>query len=159
MTRRWYALPEMRFNGLLGLLGCWCLGVLLAQGCATGSGNAAPTPEECSDACARIAAANCGDLGSQCFDTCVKQGSAAGSEECPAEVAAYESCFFAAAFFTCSDAGKTQPVGCDSERDVLLACIDGEGTGGAGGASHGGGAASAGEGGELNASGNGGVAG
>jgi hypothetical protein len=119
---------------LLGLLGCWSVAVIFGQGCDSDSGGSpSPSPEECSDACARIAAADCGDIGSECFDTCAHQGmSDHGNEGCSSEVAAYEVCFFGVGAYTCDAAGKTQPVGCDDERLSLLACVGGAGAGGAG---------------------------
>jgi len=129
---------------LIALLGYWSLAVVFVQGCEAGTGTPSPSPEECSDACARIAAADCGDIGSECFDSCVHQGTSDhGIEGCSREIAAYEACFFAAASYTCDDEGQTQPVGCDEKHLTLLACVEGANAGGAGGVPGAGGEASA----------------
>jgi hypothetical protein len=124
----------MRFSILVG---CWCL--LVAYGCDSGGGDYGPTTEECSNACAKIAAADCGDIGSECVDRCVKQGSANYGDYCVDETIAYQSCFFSAVGYECLD-DRTQPIGCDDERKLVQACVaDATGGGaGPGGAANGG---------------------
>jgi hypothetical protein len=110
---------------------CWCL--LLAHGCTSdGSGAQGPTSEECADACARIAAADCRDIGSECFDQCIMQGTGDyGRPECKSEIADYQSCFYGAASYTCEE-GQTRPLGCDDEQGALTSCLEPTGAGGAG---------------------------
>lgn len=121
----------MRATIALGCWCCWCL--LLAHGCTSdGSGAQGPTSEECADACARIAAADCRDVGSECFDQCIRQGTGDYErDDCKTEIVDYQSCFYGAASFTCEE-GRTQPLGCDDEGAALSSCLE-PGAGGAAG--------------------------
>lgn len=110
--------------------------VLAAVAACTTSGgdDSAPDTEECKDACAEIAAASCGDVGSECVDRCVHQPSTPGSLECAAQSDAYVACFWRATAYTCDEQQRTVPEGCDDELAAAETCANGPDAGGAGGA-------------------------
>jgi hypothetical protein len=114
------------------------------QGCEAAGGEAGYSPEECSDACNRVAAANCGDVGSSCFDSCVSYPNAQHQGDCPLELKAYFDCWWQAGAYECDADERTQAVGCDTERSTYLTCWGDAGAGGASGASDGGAGGSAG---------------
>lgn len=97
-----------------------------------GGGELGATTEECSDACAKVAAADCGDIGAECVDTCLKHPLGAVPAACTDEVDAFLDCFWVAESYFCDDLG-TQAVGCDNQHQAALSCIDNPGGGGAGG--------------------------
>jgi hypothetical protein len=104
------------------------------QGCEAAGGEAGYSPEECSDACARVAAADCGDVGSSCFDSCVSNPNAQHQGDCPLELKAYFDCWWQAGAYECDADERTQAVGCDMERSTYLTCSGDAGAGGASGA-------------------------
>jgi hypothetical protein len=107
------------------------------QGCEAAGGEAGYSPEECSDACNKVAGANCGDVGESCFDSCVSYPNAPYEGDCQLELKAYLDCWWAAVSYECDAHQRTQPVGCDAERSTYLTCAGDAGAGGAGGASDG----------------------
>jgi hypothetical protein len=128
-------LGKRRLVGLLGL----SAGLLFAAAaCKSDDGEPRGlSTEECSDACAKVAAADCGDVGSECVDQCVHGPvpSVSGSAgDCTRLESAYFSCFWGAASYTCDEKLGTLPVGCDDERSAVKACESGDGAGGSGGA-------------------------
>jgi hypothetical protein len=141
---------------LVRLIGA-CVGLwLTATSCHSDDGEARGlSTEECSDACAKIAAADCGDVGSGCVDQCVHGpvlSVSASAGDCARVESAYFNCFWGAASYVCDARVGTLPVGCDDERSALQTCEGGAagnegGTGGAagneGGAAGGAGAAGA----------------
>jgi hypothetical protein len=120
-------------------------------------GDPAFTTEECSDTCSRIAAADCGDVGSSCVSACLRHPQASYGDVCPLELKRYLGCYWAAESFQCSAAAETEPVGCEEQRATHEACRSSSGAGGmagnapdAGGtASDSGGAGAAGAGGDA----------
>jgi hypothetical protein len=99
-----------------------------------GSGVQGATTEECADACGKVAAMDCGDIGSECVDSCLKHPLGAVPAECTTEVAAFLDCFWVAEAYFCDDLG-TQATGCENQHQAALSCIDvASGAGGAGGA-------------------------
>ena len=85
-----------------------------------------------------MAGADCGDVGSSCFDSCVSYPNAPYEGDCRLELKAYLDCWWQAAAYECDADQRTQPVGCDTERTTHLTCANeaggaGAGDGGAGG--------------------------
>src|SRR5882724_13313392 len=101
---------------LLGLSAALCLATPSCQ--SDGGGSPADrSTEDCSDACAKIAAADCGDVGSACVDQCVREPlfSATASGDCQSVERVYFNCFWAAAAYACDETLGTVPVGCDDQ--------------------------------------------
>lgn len=116
----------------------------LVSACQTAAGgDPAFTTEACSDACAKIAAVDCGDVGSGCVTTCVSHPNATYAGACPMELESYLDCFWLAASFNCDGQSSTVPVGCNAELDAYEACRSSAGAGGAAGAAGAGGAPTA----------------
>lgn len=121
-------------RALLAITLAW-LG-LVAPACESSSGGSdrGPSSEECSAACQRITAADCGDVGANCFDACVRYLDVAAANECSNELASYLGCFWAAEAFTCDADLHTQAVGCEEPLAAYVACSEGGGGGGSAGA-------------------------
>jgi hypothetical protein len=123
------------------------LSLSVAVACNSETGSLGPTTEECADACNRVGAADCGDIGSECVNACVHQTTPA---ECAAEVGAYLKCFWSVERYRCQR-GLTVPDGCTEESEAARACgaagVGGLGSGGGGRGGAGGGGASGGVGG------------
>jgi len=104
--------------------------------------------DDCSDACARLDAAGCGDVGSQCVAQCLggpTPSVTASLGDCAKLETAYFDCFWAAAAYVCDETLRSVPVGCDDERAAVSSCETGgaAGAGGVGGAAGAGGAGDA----------------
>lgn len=135
----WHVSGSTRHVRLLLLLAA---AAQLASACQSAAGgDPAFTTEACSDACAKIAAVDCGDVGSGCVSTCLSHPNATYAGDCPAELKDYLDCFWLAASFDCDDQASTVPIGCDAELVAYEACRSSAGAGGAAGASGAGGAA------------------
>jgi hypothetical protein len=89
--------------------------------------------EVCSDACAQIAAVECGDIGESCVSSCVSHPTAQYAASCASELKAYLGCFWKADGFDCDAEARTVPLGCDAELVAYDACLSSSGAGGAGG--------------------------
>ncbi len=109
------------------------------QGCDSGGGGGSGySSDECSDACNKVAAADCGDVGSSCFDACVSFPNAQYTGDCQLQLKGYFECWWKAELYSCDAKSQTQPVGCDPQRSTYLACTGeteagGNDAGGAGG--------------------------
>jgi hypothetical protein len=102
--------------------------------CRTAAGgDPAFTNETCSDACARLAAADCGDVGSSCVSSCLAHPNASYAASCGVELASYLDCFWLAESFECAADERTIPVGCSTQLVAYEACRSGPDSGGAGG--------------------------
>lgn len=112
---------------ILCLAGVW-------QGCEASSAGGDPSysSETCSDACSRVAAADCGDVGEGCFDACVSFPTAQFQGDCQLELKSYFGCWWSAPAFACNDA-LTTPLGCEEELETYSSCLS-PGAGGAAGA-------------------------
>jgi hypothetical protein len=97
---------------------------------SSGGSDSGFTTEECSEACLRIDAASCGDVGQGCVDACTHHVTSAKAGDCPTELRLYLDCFWTAEKFTCDAGAHTRPVGCDEQLASYDACL---GLGGAGG--------------------------
>jgi hypothetical protein len=106
------------------------LSLYVAVACRSETGSLGPTTEECADACNRVGAADCGDIGSECVNACVQQITPA---ECAAEVGAYLKCFWSVERYRCQR-GLTVPEGCTEESEAAQVCAA-AGAGGVGGES------------------------
>lgn len=118
----WSGATRARFAAV----GTAALGLLACQTSTGGDGSA--TTEDCSAACAKIAAANCGDVGSGCVDACLRPPPVELLGDCPEEQRAFFYCFWAAPSFTCDASSATTPLGCDEELAAVLECQDPGGT-------------------------------
>jgi hypothetical protein len=110
----------MRFRPLLGL----SYGTLLccvAAGCQTGAEGSGRSIDECSLACWRIANTNCGDVGEECFDSCVRMDPS--YSECAVEQQQYTDCFWKTEAYECDPDFGTLPTTCDTERSAARACL------------------------------------
>lgn len=109
----------LRSAGRWGLL-CWgvCCGMVACQTGADGSGRSV---DDCSLSCWRIANANCGDIGEECFDRCVKTDPTPA--ECATEQQQYTDCFWQTDFYTCDPDLGTLPTTCDDQRNAVRACL------------------------------------
>ena len=96
--------------------------VLGALGCSSSAGGDAPSTSECSDACAKIAAADCGDIGAECVDRCVRQDA---DGECSAELQTYVDCYWRAEAYVCDDQRGTVAPSCEDELEAAETCSDG----------------------------------
>lgn len=112
--------------------------------CASGAGGGRST-DECSDACAKVGAADCGDVGSECVEACVR-ASAPTKNICSAELLSYSDCFWSAASYVCDDVRGTTAPDCEEQLRKYQGCPGNRGEGGGagdGGGSTEGGAAGA----------------
>ena len=136
-------LGQQRLARLLGVSVALCLATPSCES-DDGRGPSDRSTEDCSDACAKIAAADCGDVGSACVDQCVRGPlfSATASGDCESVERVYFNCFWAAVAYACDETLGTLPVGCDDQRDAVKACESGTGAGGAPGVAGAGGAGS-----------------
>jgi hypothetical protein len=123
---------KLRFGTIIVMA---ALGAGISCKSSGGGGAQGATTEECSDACAKVAAADCGDIGAECVDSCLRHPIGAVPAACTTELAAFLDCFWVAEAYFCDDLG-TQAVGCDNQHQAVLSCIEnpGGGEGGAGGA-------------------------
>lgn len=104
--------------------------------CQTGSGAAAQdrTTDECTDSCLALGAANCGDVGQQCVDQCLRGSTpsmAAPRGQCAVVETTYIDCFWSATAYACDEKLGSVPVGCDDQRAASKACESGAASGGA----------------------------
>lgn len=109
---------------------------------SSGGGAQGATTDECADACAKVAAADCGDIGAECVDSCLKHPLGSVPAPCTDDVADFLDCFWVAEAYFCDDLG-TQAVGCDNQHQAALSCIDDAASGGSGGEAAGGAASGA----------------
>ena len=115
------------------------------QGCQSGGEDGhGYTTEECADACNKVAAANCGDVGSSCVSTCLSYPNAQYLGDCQVQLKAYFDCWWQAEAYLCNSDSETTPVGCDTQRGTYLSCSGETDAGGAGGSDAGGAGGSAG---------------
>lgn len=103
-------------------LGRLLLGSSLLLACQTGGDSRGRTIDECSTACWRIAGADCGDIGEECIDGCVRTDRPPPAE-CAAEQQSYFDCFWRAEIYTCDSEFGTLPTGCEAERSAARVCL------------------------------------
>lgn len=96
--------------------------LLLALSCQTSTVGEGRTMEECSDACWRIASANCGDVGSECIDGCLRND-VPPQAECAVEQQRYIDCFWQTSHYTCEPDRGTTPFECDDELSAARSCL------------------------------------
>lgn len=93
----------------------------VAAGCQTGAEGSGRSIDECSLACWRIANANCGDVGEECFDSCVRTDPA--YNECAVEQQQHTDCFWKTEAYRCDPDLGTLATTCDTERSAARACL------------------------------------
>jgi hypothetical protein len=135
-----------RFSGrwrlVLRGLGLCASAWLAVLACSSGSAIGL-TSDECADACAKVAVVDCGDVGSECVDSCVRSSQLTAGQDCSAQLATYANCFWTAESYVCDDGHTTAP-GCAQQISAVHACQGGVAGGGGGAAWSEGGAPSAG---------------
>jgi hypothetical protein len=107
-----------RFRVGLGLT----VALLLHCACQSGGDTVGRGIDECSTACARIGYTNCGDVGEECIDRCVRVDLPVPAE-CPQEYQAYTNCFWLAESYSCDDHLGTVATGCDAELLAVRTCL------------------------------------
>jgi hypothetical protein len=98
----------------------WVLGGAVI-GCQTGANGSGRSIDDCSLACWRIANTNCGDIGEECFDNCVRE--APTPAQCATEQLQYMACFWETDVYVCDPDFGTLPTTCDTERNAARACL------------------------------------
>jgi hypothetical protein len=110
----------MRLRALLVLLYAALLCCIPAA-CQTGAEGSGRSIDDCSLACWRISNANCGDIGEECFDQCVRMDPV--RTECAVEQQQYTDCFWKTEAYRCDPDFGTLPTTCDSERNAARTCL------------------------------------
>src|SRR5262245_20310593 len=98
-----------------------CVGLALA--CQTGASDpGGRTIDQCATACWKIGYSDCGDIGEECVDRCVRTD-IPPPEQCPVEQQQYADCFWQAPAYVCHSTLGTVATGCDEALAAALSCL------------------------------------
>jgi hypothetical protein len=80
------------------------------------------TQEDCIDACWRLSSANCGDVGEECVDRCIRERVTPGTQ-CAHARETYANCFWKTPEYICDARFGSFPTDCDAEFAALHSCL------------------------------------
>ncbi|HTM44543.1 MAG TPA: hypothetical protein VL137_06285 [Polyangiaceae bacterium] len=98
------------------------LGLLIACTTKEGSADQGRTQEDCVNACWRLSSANCGDVGEECVDRCIRERVTPGTQ-CAQARQTYANCYWQTPAYVCDVRLGSYPTDCDAEFELLQKCL------------------------------------